>query len=271
MPPTHAWPPVSALLQKHTDARWRRRPVPRELEQAVQQRLAQIGDQSARSIEWQAHQARFGSISVHLTLMDAPRTVLAEVDDEGWLIHVSVGTPELMDAESLEVGLRVVATIDKVLRKVAADLGQPTPPALPRAKREREWLDSGGHRPTPIRIGPARVRAQAEPLTVEKAWLLVEGRASETAERGADPGTVAGALRLLLGTVDAEALRRSAEAVLGKLSPDAWEAVRAWLLLQGKAAVDRVSADPAALRSLLESTDEDAFATAEAVLYPARD
>ena len=73
-----------------------------------------------------------------------------------------------------------------------------------------------------------------------------------------------------MATIDTSAHRQRAADVLGHVSDDVWEDVRAWLITRGRPIYDAAVRDPSVLQRALDNLEsEDQLSIGERLLYSA--
>jgi hypothetical protein len=190
-----------------------------------------------------------------------------------WSLDVSLSAADYEHlAPGPEVTLRFIQTLEQVLTAAADKVGSPPPAHLGRSKRELEWMNCGGTDPGPGTLAPFRVRKPPGPMPSTRFWSVI----TRTTDDGsgafglgwdqADRFTAR--MRLLTATLDTAAHRDAAQRVLGFVSGDVWEDVRAWVVAQGEDTYGRVLADPASLSTVLAALDnEEELQLGEQLLY----
>ncbi|GAA2159595.1 DUF4240 domain-containing protein [Pedococcus bigeumensis] len=247
--------------------------LPRPIEQSVQQRAAVVDSLARKDEAWQQWSQPVGRwLSIAATVLDKLQPAVLQPEQRIWTLHISLSAQDYEDlSPGPEVGLRFIATIEQVLADLASKLETPPPTRLTRTKRELEWLGQGGIDPGPGARTSVRVRRPPRPMPEPRFWTLIAGTVDDRS--GAfrlswhQADRFAARMRLLCATLDTPAHREAAQAVLGFVSDDVWEDVRAWAVAQGETAYRQVAADPGSIRARLASlTSQDELSIGEALL-----
>ncbi|WP_460627048.1 DUF4240 domain-containing protein [Intrasporangium mesophilum] len=248
--------------------------VPRTVEQTIQQRAAAVRQFADNDAEWSRWTSSAKAwLSIQATFFDRPRPTVLHPESLAWSLEVSLDARDYEAlAPGVEVGLRFIQTLEQVLVEIAGKVQTPPPTHLGRSRRELEWLAQGPVEPGPGSFGEVRVRKPAGPMPEGRFWSLIDSTLDERSGvfrlgwQQADRFTAR--MRLMIQTLDTPAHRASADSVLGFVSDDVWEDVRAWVVSGGKDAYLRVVADPGELATMLQSLDsQDDLSRGEQLLF----
>lgn len=247
----------------------------RPVEQLIQQRagvVKQLVSKDDRWLQWVAgSQGRW--LSIRARVLDKLEPAVLHTNPRLWSLDISLSADDYKDiGAGLQVGLRFVETIEQVLADIATKVDTPPPTQLGRTKRELEWLDQGGLEPGPGACTPLRVRRPPGPMPEARFWTLiartVDDRSGAFRLGWEQADRFKARMRLLSAALDQPAHLEAVRTVMGFVSEDVWEDVRAWAVAQGEAAYRRALADPDWLRTRLEALDdEDELSLGEELLY----
>jgi len=178
------------------------------------------------------------------------------------------------------ITLRFVAGIDAVLRGIAEHVDSERPEALPRTRRERQWIETGHEAPRapaflemPIRENRRAITRWAE----DRFWALMDELDGEMLAREdglrrqlrsltlADLAACHVTFVSLTRSLCSQELWAAADSVMGWVSDDVFTDLRCWIVAQGRTTYDLVRTDPSQLAGVLADVDLEEVGAAEAL------
>lgn len=248
---------------------------PKEISRLIQARAATINQHAGEDegwAVWSGRRNRRFQLGVFLSGKPGPSSL--SFDHDSWYGDLNLDADHFCELPvGPQIGLRLVAIVEAVLEVFSRAVGDDPPTSLRRTKRELEWLADGGTDPGPGTLPPLRVR-RPSPMPVERFWELVSATVDERTGafllpwKEADKFTAR--MRLLIEDLDSADHAAHAESVMGYLSADVWENVRASVVSLGREMYEHVRVTPAVLGELITTTeafDGGEHDLGEALLY----
>ena len=251
---------VSFVVQHYDPYMGRNGGPPKEVKRLIQARAAIITQRARVDEDWTLWIARRNRrFQLDVFLPEKPAASSLKIEGNWWYTDLNLGVDHFSELPvGPQVGLRLVATIEAALNALSPLVNDPPPTLLKRTKREIEWLAAGGVDPGPGTVPQLRVR-RTQPMPVEQFWDLIAATGDN--ETGAfllswkEADKFTGRMRLLIRDLDSADHRAAAELVMGWVSDDVWENVRASVVSLGRDTYEQVRATPAALTELIPATD----------------